>query len=145
MLENWRENSISFRLNLSVIPEDTPGSPAAPQVLPAQGPVRFCAVSPSHRKPTSPQMKSLQLWQKVGLVRVTFFMQWPGAELWYLCREPGDCCGLFFNVRGLPVLQSATSESAGVVRPQSAMSSSPTSHKLRVRGGSLMREKSLHL
>lgn len=32
-------------------------------------------VLPSHRKPTRPQMKSLQLWQKVGLVRVTFLRQ----------------------------------------------------------------------
>ena len=28
--------------------------------------------SPSHRMPASPQMKSEQRWQKVGLVSVTF-------------------------------------------------------------------------
>lgn len=70
----------------------------------------------------SPQMKSLQLWQKVGLVRVTFLRQWPGAELWYLGRRPGDCCALFFPVRGLAVRLSAASGSAGLARPESAMS-----------------------
>lgn len=73
-------------------------------------------------------MKSLQLWQKVGLVRVTFFRQCPGAELRYLGRRPGDCCALFFRVRGLAVRQSAAS--AGVLQPESAMSSCPTTHKL---------------
>lgn len=73
-------------------------------------------------------MKSLQLWQKVGLVRVTFFRQCPGAELRYLGRRPGDCCALFFRVRGLAVRQSAAS--AGVLQSESAMSSCPTTHKL---------------
>lgn len=75
-------------------------------------------------------MKSLQLWQKVGLVRVTFFRQCPGAELRYLGRRPGDCCDLFFRVRGLAVRQSAASGSAGALRLESAMSSCPTTHKL---------------
>ncbi|KAG8004367.1 hypothetical protein GBF38_009335 [Nibea albiflora] len=74
-------------------------------------------------------MKSLQLWQKVGLVRVTLFMQWPGAELWYLGRTPGDCCALFFTASGLAVRPSAASGSAGLTRPESAMSSNPTTHK----------------
>lgn len=87
-----------------------------------------CAVLPSHRKPMSPQMKSLQLWQKVGLVRVTFLRQWPGAELWYLGRRPGDCCALFFTVRGLDVRQSTAAESAGLARPESAMSYYPNTH-----------------
>lgn len=76
-----------------------------------------------------PHMKSLQLWQKVGLVRVTLLKQWPGAELWYLGRSPGDCCARFFTVRGLAVRLSPASGSAGLARPQSAMSShtkSPT-------------------
>ena len=85
-------------------------------------------VLPSHKKPTSPQMKSLQLWQKVGLVRVTFLRQCPCAELWYLGRRPGDCCALFFTVRGLDVRPSAASGSAGLPRPESAMSSYPTTH-----------------
>lgn len=71
----------------------------------------------------SPQMKSLQPWQKVGLVRVTFLRQWPGAELWYLGRRPGDCCALFLPVRGLAVRLSAASGSACLARPESAMSS----------------------
>lgn len=83
---------------------------------------------PSHRKPTSPQMKSLQLWQKVGLVRVTFLRQCPCAELWYLGRKPGDCCALFFTVRGLDVRPSAASGSAGLARPESAMSYYTTTH-----------------
>lgn len=33
----------------------------------------------SHRKPASPQMKSEQRWQKVGLVSVTLRKLWPGA------------------------------------------------------------------
>lgn len=78
----------------------------------------------------SPQMKSLQLWQKVGLVRVTFLRQWPGAELWYLGRRLGDCCALLFTVRGLADRQSAASASAGLARPESAMSSYPTTHTL---------------
>lgn len=36
-------------------------------------------LSPSHRKPASPQMKSEQRWQKVGLVSVTLRKLWPGA------------------------------------------------------------------
>lgn len=64
------------------------------------------------------------------MVRVTFFRQCPGAALWYLGRRPGDCCALFFTARGLAVRQSAASGSAGLARPESAMSSSPSSHKL---------------
>lgn len=75
----------------------------------------------------SPQMKSLQLWQKVGLVRVTFLKQCPGAELWYLGRSPGDCCALFFTASGLAVRLSAASASAGLGRPESAMSSNRSS------------------
>lgn len=71
----------------------------------------------------SPQMKSLQLWQKVGLVRVTFLKQWPGAGLWYLGRSPGDCCALFFTVWGLAVRLLEASGSAGLFRLESAMSS----------------------
>lgn len=37
----------------------------------------------SQRKPASPQMKSEQRWQKVGLVSVTFRKLWPSAA------EPG--------------------------------------------------------
>lgn len=40
--------------------------------------------SPSHRKPASPQMKSEQRWQKVGLVSITFRKVWPSAA------GPGD-------------------------------------------------------
>lgn len=36
-------------------------------------------LSPSHRKPARPQMKSEQRWQKVGLVSVTLRKLWPGA------------------------------------------------------------------
>lgn len=78
----------------------------------------------------SPQMKSLQLWQKVGLVRVTFLRQCPGAAPWYLGRRPGDCCVLFFTASGLAVRLSAAAGSAGLARPESAMSSFPSSHKL---------------
>lgn len=38
-----------------------------------------CGRSPSHRKPASPQMKSEQRWQKVGLVSITFRKLWPSA------------------------------------------------------------------
>lgn len=71
-----------------------------------------------------PQMKSLQLWQKVGLVRVTFLKQWPGAALWYLDRSPGGCCALFFPVSGLAVRLSAEPGSVGLGWLESAMSSS---------------------
>lgn len=71
----------------------------------------------------SPQTKSLQLWQKVGLVSVTFLKQWPGPELGYLGRSAGDCCTLFLAVSGLDVRLSAASGSAGLGRPLSAMSS----------------------
>lgn len=83
-------------------------------------------------------MKSLQLWQKVGLVRVTFLKQCPGAELWYLGRSPGDCCALFFPVSGLDVRLSAASGSAGRGRPESAISN-PT-RSLTTRGGEAVLE-----
>lgn len=51
--------------------------------------------------PIRPHMKSLQLWQNVGLVRVTFLKQCPGALTWYLERDPGDCCAFFLPDRGL--------------------------------------------
>lgn len=89
---------------------------------------------PSHKKPTSPQMKSLQLWQKVGLVRVTFFRQWPGVKLWSLGWRPGHGCAFFFRVRGLAVRQSAVSGSAGVLR-QSAIASFPTTSKFAENAG----------
>lgn len=73
----------------------------------------------------SPQMKSLQPWQKVGLVSVTLLKLCPGAELWYLGRGPGDCCAFFFPTSGLAVRLSAASGSGGLGRPESAMSSYP--------------------
>lgn len=71
-------------------------------------------------------MKSEQLWQKVGLVSVTLLRQCPGAELRYRGRASGDCWALFFGARGLGALQSAASIPAGVLRPESAMSSTHT-------------------
>lgn len=46
-------------------------------------------------------MKSLQWWQKVGLVRVTFRKQCPGALTEYRAFEPGDCCAFFLPGPGL--------------------------------------------
>lgn len=86
---------------------------------------------PSHRKPTSPQMKSEQLWQKVGLVSVTLLRQCPGAELRYRGRASGDCWDLFFGAKGLGARLSAASIPAGVLRPpESAMAFTHTqTHK----------------
>lgn len=72
---------------------------------------RVCAGLPSHRKPTSPQMKSLQAWQKVGLVRVTFFRLCPSS--WLLAR-PLPAAGL-----AVRLLEASRS---GVFRTDSAMS-----------------------
>lgn len=44
-------------------------------------------------------------------------------------RSPGDCCALFFPASGLAVRLSAASGSAGLGRPESAMSSCPPSYK----------------
>lgn len=74
-------------------------------------------------------MKSLQLWQKVGLVRVTFFRQWPGVKLSDPGWRLGHCRALVLRVRGLDVLRSAVSGSAGVLRPESAIASCPTKRK----------------
>ncbi|TNN30093.1 hypothetical protein EYF80_059757 [Liparis tanakae] len=82
-------------------------------------------------------MKSLQLWQKVGLVRVTLRRQWPGAEPWYRGRRPpGDCCARFFPARGLAVRQSAASWSDMSTTTRARISieppggeASPTGHR----------------
>lgn len=51
---------------------------ASRELTPVRVIERLAVVLPSHWKPSRPQMKSEQLWQKVGLVRVTLFRQWPG-------------------------------------------------------------------
>lgn len=71
-------------LSLSLLPKETglkgqgsvPGrrAPVLGSGLTTQG-----GLSPSHRKPASPQMKSEHRWQKVGLVSVTLRKLWPGT------------------------------------------------------------------
>lgn len=75
----------------------------------------FC-ISPSQTNPTMPHIKSLQWWQKVGLVRVTFRKQCPGALTEYRVFEAGDCWAFFLPVLGLELGLSCFS------RPPSAIS-----------------------
>lgn len=86
---------------------------------------------PSHIYPTSPQMKSLQWWQKVGLVRVTLRKECPWLQTGCLEREPGDCGAFLLPELGLELpgispflLPPAGLSPAGFVRAPSAIASS---------------------